>query len=314
MAKINTKKPASKFSMYLIAHMRAFILSLGKIIRSPFSSFITILVMGLALALPLFLFVLLQNAHQLTGKWQGTTTQISLYLRKNLGVQQVQDTVNQLKSNPEISSVKYISPADGLMEFATTTNTGHILGALQDNPLPGVVVIQPILSMRSPSQITQLVDQLQKLPEVKMAKLDQQWLIRLADILDLAKHIVLALAFLLGLGVLLTIGNTIRLATQKDRDEIAILRLVGATTAFVRRPFIYTGVLYGILSGAIAWGLVVGIIDWLQKPVTHLASTYTTNFYLQGLSISAGIALLCVSIFLGLCGAWLAVGNSLRKI
>jgi cell division transport system permease protein len=312
MARIKSKKPNNKMAVYLISHLRAALFSLGRIMRAPFASLITILVIAITLTLPATLFVLLQNGQQLSASWNNKSTQISLYLKSSISQEQVSDVVHQLKADPEIANVRYISPDQGLQEFKQALGADQIINGLTANPLPAVIVVQPILSLRSAAAIEQLVNNLQQLSEVSVAQLDMHWLERLANIINLAENAILALALLLGFGVLLIIGNTIRLATQNDRKEIAVLKLVGATNSFIRRPFLYSGIWLGFFGGLVAWLLVDLIIWWLKAPVAKLAASYSSSFYLHNLPNSMGLNLIIVSLLLGFVGAWVVVGRSLR--
>jgi len=301
-----------KFKMYCFAHMRAAFSGLGRLFSSPFSGLLTIMVIGIALALPTCLYIMLQNIQDLTQGWKNSSTQISLYLKSDLSNIRTQDLLHQLRTNPEIADVSYISPQQGLEEFSQVLDTQKVVSLLHKNPLPGVILVQPILSLRSPPVITVLLNSLGNLPEVDSSQLDLEWLQRLGNIINLAKHGVYVLAFLLGIGVLFIVGNTIHLATQNERKEISVLKLVGATNAFIRRPFLYIGVWYGLFGSIIALILVSIILSRLQKPVAKLASSYNSGFYLHNLSFSATFCLLSISILLGLISSWFVVNRELK--
>lgn len=313
MADFSQRKPKTKINVYIICHIRAALSSLGGLLRKPFSSFMVVAVIGIALALPASLYMILQNAQSLGQHWNNNSTQISLYLNPDLSQNRTQDILNQLHTNPQISDVRYISPDEGLKEFGQTLDLKKLVAVLHRNPLPGVIVIQPILSLRTPTAIAQLMGFLKQLPEVDFVRLDMQWLQRLQNIISFARHVVLALAFLLGIGVLLIIGNTIWLATQNEQKEISILKMVGATNAFIRRPFLYTGIWYGLSGGIISWILVSLALWWLQGPVEKLAISYNSSFYLRDFSLNSGIYLLLFSVLLGIFGSWSAVHRNLRK-
>ncbi len=297
----------TKLKMYCIAHLRANLASLGKILRAPFSSFMTIVIIGIALALPASLYVMLQNARDLTQGWKSNSSQISVYLKTNLSRVQTQDILHQLRVNPEIADVAYISPEQGLKEFGKALGSEKVISSLHRNPLPGLILVQPILSLRSPIAITHLLDSIKKLPEADTVQLNLTWLQKLQNIINLAQHIIYALGLLLALGIVLVIGNAMRLATQNERQEITILKLVGATNSFIRRPFLHAGIWYGFFGGIIAWIIITIILRWLQIPVAKLAAAYNSNFYLHGLTTGSGICLLLISMALGLIGSWVVV-------
>jgi cell division transport system permease protein len=155
---------------------------------------------------------------------------------------------------------------------------------------------------------------LQQLPEVELAQMDLQWVQRLYSLLAVGQRVTLALALLLGLGVLLVTGNTIRLAIENRRDEILVIKLVGGTDAYVRRPFLYTGLWYG-LGGSIVAGLLLSLVMlWLDGPVGLLAALYQSRFELHGLGFAGTLMLALAGALLGLAGAWLAVARHLGAI
>lgn len=313
MRMIKPNQPKNPLATYGVCHLRAAFSSLGHIARKPFVSFLTIAVIGITLALPTSFYVILQNMHQLSQQWNTNSAQISLYLKNNVSNYQAQDLLQQLQNNSQIAKATYISPEQGMAEFTKSLELEDALNALQKNPIPAVIVVQPDSSMQTPEAVQDLVDSLKQIPEVSIVQLDMQWVQRFHNIVDLVQHIVTALAVLLGAGVLLIIGNTIRLATQNERREISVLKLVGATNAFVRRPFLYSGIWYGLFGGLIAWAIVSCTVFWLQVPAAKLASSYGSDFYLQGLSNSDGLHLLLASILLGLIGSWFVVNHSLAK-
>jgi cell division transport system permease protein len=310
---IRPNQPKNYLAIYGVCHLRAAFSSLGRIMRTPLVSFLTIAVIGITLALPTSFYVILENMHQLSQQWSNNNSQISLYLKNDISNYQARDLLQQLRNNSQIAKVVYISPQQGLNEFTKSLGLDNAVSALQNNPIPGVIVVQPINSLNTPEEVQFLVNTLKQLPEVSVVQLDMQWLQRFHNIVDLVQHVVTALTILLAIGVLLIVGNTIRLATQNERREISVLKLVGATNAFIRRPFLYSGIWYGLFGGLVAWAIVALIVFWLQDPAAKLASSYSSNFYLQGLSNSDGFHLLLASILLGLVGSWFAVSRSLAK-
>lgn len=311
MGTAKPEQPKNWLRAYITNHLRAAFSSFGSIVRAPLVSFLTIAVIGVTLALPVSFYVLLENLHEVAQNW--SNTQISLYLKPNISYSQTQDLLQQLRNNSHLAKVEYISPQQGLNEFIQSLGLSDI-GNLGKNPIPPVVVVQPIKSLiKDPEAIHELANSLGKLPEVKTIQLDMQWLQRFHNIVELTRRIVTALAVLLGIGVLLIVGNAIRLATQNERREISVLKLVGATNAFIRRPFLYSGVWYGLFGGLIAWAIVSVVVFWLQDPVIKLAASYGSNFYLQGLSTTNGLHLLLASVLLGLIGSWFVVNRSLAN-
>jgi cell division transport system permease protein len=159
-----------------------------------------------------------------------------------------------------------------------------------------------------------LLARLGELPNVEYAQFDLAWLKRLYAILRIVERGVLILAALLAAGVVLVVGNTLRLGIENRRQEIEIAKLFGATDAFIRRPFLYSGLLYGALGGLIAWLLVWSCFMLLGEPVQRLTALYSSHYQLQTLNPLASMALVAGGALLGLLGSWLSVGRHLSAI
>lgn len=312
MAKSKKQSPKSLNNLFA-RHGQAFFSSLGRLWRQPLANFMTIAVIGIALALPATLYILLQNIQQVSHGWDNKA-QISLFLKQDVNASQVQVLQQQLMLDQAIGKVKYISPSQGLKEFESQSGFGNVLQQLHSNPLPAVLVVEPGLMVNTPLAIHELLNQLKQLPQVKMAKLDMGWIKRLFGLINLAEHAVWALGFMLGVAVILIVGNTIRLSIQNRRDEIEVTKLVGATNAFVRRPFLYTGIFYGFFGALIAYSLVNLLLFWLAQPVANLAGLYESSFTLSGFSLFSSEMLFLIGMGLGLLGSWIAVARQLRRI
>lgn len=298
---------------YLLRHAQVFFYSLGQLSRTPFALFMTVAVIGIALALPAGLHVLLNNAQQISGGWDGAA-KLSLFLKSNVSDSQIQALQKKLERMPEIATVTYISRAQALAEFKKQSGFGEALTALQQNPLPAVLVVTPTLSYSDASQLEMLAKKLGKHKYVEVAQLDMQWVKRLYAIMDIVGRGVVVLGLMLAVAVLLIIGNTIRLAIQNRRDEIVIIKLIGGTDAFIRRPFLYTGFWYGLFGGIIAV-LLISVSLWiLSAPVERLAGLYQTPIIINTLGLEASLILIILSITLGLLGSWVAVSRHLRSI
>ncbi|MBD3609035.1 MAG: cell division protein FtsX [Gammaproteobacteria bacterium] len=295
---------------YFTLHLSMAIQSLGRLSRSPFATLMTAAVIGIALAMPTGLHVMMDNLQKSGGDWR-QSTQISLFLRAGINEDRALKLAQRLEQKADIQSVYYISPEQALAEFQSHSGFGEVLENLQTNPLPAVLVVNPRLHG---SEAEALIERLKAYPEVDIAQLDMQWLQRLFAIMEIVERGVLLLALLLGIAVLLIVGNTIRLAIENRRDEIIITKLIGATNAFIRRPFLYSGIWYGLLGGLIALLLVNSAIYLLQDPVAHLTGLYGGGFQLQLLSSDISLMLLGSGVLLGLSGSWLAVGRHLRHI
>lgn len=298
---------------YFIRHIQVFFYSLGQISRAPVSTLMTCMVIGIALALPTGLHVLLKNVQQLSGGWE-STAQISVFLKKNVQATQAQKLKSDIQRWPEVISVHYISREQALKEFQTLSGFGDALKALNSNPLPSVLIVKPKLSNTSEQATQNVLSKLRNLRQTDKAQLDMQWVRRLYAIMDIVQRGVQILGFLLALAVLLVVGNTIRLAIQNRRKEIVVMKLIGGTDAFIRRPFLYTGFWYGLFGGFIAWLLVTFTMLSISNPIEKLTTLYQNQFELNNVSFLTALVLLVSSILLGLAGSWFAVGRHLREI
>ncbi|MCL4134903.1 UNVERIFIED_CONTAM: hypothetical protein GTU68_023874 [Idotea baltica] len=287
--------------------------SLGRLWRTPFASLMTVAVIGIALALPAGLLVLLQNVNQVSGEWDDAS-QISLFLEQGLTEKQIRQVQNKIKSWPTVGKTSYQTAAQSLTEFRELSGLGSLLDSLPDNPLPAVITLFPAEENASDADIQLLLKDLTALPDVVQAQLDMAWLQRLRSINKLLERGISLLGLLLSLSVLLVIGNTIRLAILNRQSEIKVMKLVGATDRFIRRPFLYTGFWYGFVGGLFAWGTLIFVLNMLTTPVHNLVSHYGSEFDLHWFSGVLLLYLPLVGILLGILGAWLAVGRHLHAI
>jgi cell division transport system permease protein len=314
-ARRNRTKPSvrSRFGAWGDNHARALLFSLGKLYRSPVATLLTVTVIAIALALPTGLLLLLANLERLGGGLESSTT-ISAFT-----TQQVQDSAaarlaREITDWPEVGAVEFRSREQALAEFRERSGLGAALDALDENPLPAVLLVTPTAATAEPEALAGLVERLQALPEVEFAQLDTLWVQRLFAIMNVGRRGVEVIALLLGLAVLLVVGNTIRLDIQNRREEIVVTKLIGATDAFIRRPFLYGGLWYGLLGGGLAVLIVSVSLLALQGPVSHLAGLYDSSFRLSGPGPLDVLGLLVAGTLLGLGGSWIAVGRHLREI
>jgi cell division transport system permease protein len=299
---------------WLLRHLQTFFFSLGQLSRAPASTLLTASVIGIALALPCGLYLLLQNAEALTGRWEGTA-QLSLFLSQETSAAQAEQMASVLRGRPEVAAVRLITPTEALAEYREMSRLGEVLDALEgDNPLPTVLVVDLGREARTSESAETLAAELQELPAVELAQYDLQWLERLFAILEVVRSAVLIAASLLAVGVVLVVGNTIRLGIDNRREEIEIARLFGATDAFIRRPFLYSGFFYGLLGAVLAWVALRSALALLGGPVSELAALYGSAFGLNPMGPGLNAALIGGGAGLGLVGSWVAVGRHLSAI
>lgn len=290
--------------------------SLRRLLATPLQTLMTCLLIAVALALPTSLLVGIGNVEQLGSGWN-SGAQLSVFLNTRVRESVIEDLQEELSSRPQVSDVTYISPQQALDEFQSLSGVGEVAALLDENPLPPVLVVK--LSGSSsvsadPKVAASLADELRNNPVVDDVRLDLAWVQRLNAIMALLGRTVLAVACLLGLGVILAVGNTVRLAIENRRDEIVIVKLVGGTDGFVRRPFLYTGLWYGLGGGLLAWLMVSVGLWWLSGPVSRLVGLYGSEFTMAGLGFGGSLGLLALAALLGWGGAWLSVQRHLQAI
>ena len=293
--------------------MQALLGSMGRLARNPFSTALTVLVIALALALPTALRLLVLNAQAATGGFS-SAIELSVYLKTDVPLIKAQQLERNVRQRADVAHVELI-PADKAMEeFRNYSGFGVALEALKDNPLPHVLHVEP----RADSQTAAAVESLRRYftawPEVDLVQVDAEWVQRFNAILDVLRHLLAIAAVLLGAGVLAVIGNTIRLEILNRRAEIEVTKLVGGSNAFVRRPFLYTGVLYGLAGALLAWAIVEAAVVVLGGPISTLAELYGSRFSLQGPPRDDVGVLLATGIVLGWMGAWISAARHLRRI
>ena len=296
---------------YIAHHKLVAIDTLQNLLQNWFASLMTWLVIGIAFALPIILLILLNNLDQFGGEWQGKP-RISVYLHTELSSAQVKASVASISKIDGIKASKMISPELALEEFQSKSGFSKVLASLPFNPLPAMIEIELVSS--TPADVKLMVNKLEGEEGVDSVSFDSEWVERLFAILALGERFVTALGIFLSLGVLLSVGNTIRLAIENRRTEIEIVKLVGGTDSFVRRPFLYLGLWYGLGGALFAWIMVQISLVFLSTPIERLIHSYQNEFQLLGLSGLESLILLLIGAILGILGASIAVGRHLKGI
>lgn len=292
-------------------NLRALFATLGRLFRTPVSTLLTAAVIGITLSLPASLHVLLRNVSAVSYSWEGSL-QASLFLKDDVSPERGRELARVLGARAGVARASYISREQSLAEFRELSGFGEALDLLSDNPLPAVIVVTPQRELgEGPTQ--HLLQELSQLPEVEVAKLDQKWLERLYAILAIVERAVLIVSGLLALAVVVTVGNTIRLDIENRREEIVVMKLIGAPDSFIRRPFLYTGFWYGLFGGLIAWLLVHLALKALAGPAHRLAGLYESSYQITGPSGESVLLLLAAGVLLGALGSAWTVGRHLGR-
>ena len=308
----NTTKNG-RFSYWADAHKKALNNALQRLFVAPIATFLTVLVVGVSLSLPTTFQILvnnLENGQQSIDK----QSRITLYLENAVSTHDIDTLISELKTEPSILSTAYISAEQGLEDFQKHNVRGNSLTLLGKNPLPAVIQVFPDTHKLSPTQIDALSKQLAKKSQVNTAKIDILWLKRLFAITHFVKQVALIISLFLIFTVLIVIGNTIKLLGRDFHDEITVSKLVGATDAYVRRPFLYSGVLYGALGSIFALCVVLLGLLWLNPHIKEIGELYQTQIILSGLSFGDVLSVLATGMILGLGGAWIAANHLIHDL
>ena len=298
---------------YGVRHVQAFLGALGRLARNPLATFLTVLVVAVALALPMSLKLFVSNARIATGDFKDAVD-LSVYFKKDVQLAQAQQLASNAKARPGVADVTLIPADQALEEFRTYSGFGAALEVLEQNPLPHVLHVHPAPETSSTADIETLRRYFTAWPEVDIVQIDSEWVMRFNAILDVMRKVLLIAAALLGLGVLAVVGNTIRLEILNRRAEIEVTKLVGGSDGFVRRPFLYTGMLYGFGGALLAWGIIMITVLTLAQPVATLAQLYGSHYALTGPAMEDVGTLLGGGAFLGLLGAWISATRHLSRI
>jgi cell division transport system permease protein len=301
------------FKAWLLSHAQSFIYSLGQYYHNLLSSILTTAVIGLSLALPGGFYLLLENAQQVTAGWGGSI-QITAFLKPEIDDAMAQELITRLLDNPNIEAARLINRDQALAEYKELSGFSEVIELLDENPLPSIIIIFPKIDVLTEGRDRQILDFLYSQSEIEVAQYDQQWIKRLYGIIDIIKRFVIIFSAFIGFGVLLIVGNTIRMAIYHHRSEIEVSKLFGATNHFIQRPFLYTGFWYGLSGGLASWLLLTLTLEFLKQPVNRLAALYSSEFTLANLSATETLIMLACGIFLGIFGSWISVQRHLSTI
>ncbi len=305
-------RSSGPLSIWLGRHAGTSIASLGRLVRHPFSSLMIVLVIAVTLALPAAINLIVKNARSISDGWDNALD-FAVFLKQELSESEAEGLGRLIQQRADVDSVEFISSAQALSEFKEQSGFGRALDELPDNPLPHTLVVRPSPGNTGPSMIL-LQEELENLPETEYVQVDTEWVQRFHAILDIVRQAVAIGAALLGVAIVVIIGNTIRLDIENRRNEIEVTKLIGATNAFVRRPFLWTGFWYGLFGGLMALALVYYGLFLLQGPVARLAGLYQSNIAIAAMSLAEAAGIVGIGVFLGLFGSWFTAARHMRRI
>ena len=300
-------------STWAARHLQASLGALGRLVRQPLATLLTLIVIALALALPAGLWLFVANARVATGG-VSEAVEVTVYFKADVPLAKAQQLATSARARAGVEGVTLTSSDEALAEFREFSGFGAALEALEGNPLPNVLNVRPAADAQGPLEIAALKRYFAAWPEVELVQVDTEWVQRLAAILDLLRRALGVAAAVVGVAVVAVIGNTVRLEIDGRRAEIEVTKLVGGTNAFVRRPFLYTGLLYGVAGALLAWLIVAVAVAALAGPVGTLAALYGSRFSLAGLGAREIGLLLGAGALLGLVAAWTVATRNLARI
>jgi cell division transport system permease protein len=288
------------------AHIAALKQALQRLTGKPLTTLLSALVIAIALTLPALGYVLVDNVASLARGISGKP-EISVFLKNDVPAERVKAIETNLRTNTQIATVRFVPRDEALKQLAARGGFADVTGALSDNPLPDAFILDP--RDDSPASFEALREQISTIPEVAQTQLDSEWVERLHAIIALARSTTLLLASLLGTALIIVTFNTIRLQILTQRHEISVKLLLGATRNYVRRPFLYFGLLQGLLGGVLAWGLVVALLLLIAPQIEALAQRYSIVLSIGGPAPWQGAALCVFAALLG----WLGAAISVRR-
>lgn len=294
-----------------IQHLHVLRFTLQRLLRTPVTSLLNILVIGIALSLPVGGYVLLKNIQGVSEQMAGTP-QISVFLAMGTTQDEIEHISRQLKEHGAIDHIEFVPRDLALKQLQHSTGLADVVGGLAQNPLPDAFIIYPIAL--DAQKLELLRDDLKSWPKFEHVQLDSAWAHKLEAILQFGRLAVLILAAMLSFALVAITFNTIRLQILTQRDEIEVSKLIGATNGFIRRPFLYFGLVQGLLGGAAAWLIIASSLLLLNYSLSSLTQLYASTFSLKHLTLGDSISLLGFSAYLGWLGAWLSVSQHLWQI
>jgi cell division transport system permease protein len=297
-------------SVWLRLHALALGEALARLARQPFASGLAVLVLGIAIALPVISAVALRSVGAVAAGLD-SEPHVNVYLALGAGTEDVRRVEAALRAHPEAARVRFVSREQALAELKSTTHLAEVISALQGNPLPHAFTVR--VRTTEASRVDALRAEWASLPQVEQVQADFEWSRRLSEWAGFARRALGVGWVLLGAAVAFIVGHLIRLQVVTRRQEIEVSQLIGATAADVRRPFLYHGLLQGVLAGAAAVALATGLAAWAALELEALTNSYALEFKVILPHLSDWASVLTGAGALGLGGAWVAVGQELRR-
>ncbi|APV48797.1 hypothetical protein BWI17_03340 [Betaproteobacteria bacterium GR16-43] len=295
---------------WFMLHAQAAGAALGRVVAQPLATISAVLVIAIAIALPVLAAVVLKSVSTVAAGLD-TDPHVNVYLALDASDEDAKKLAPLLRAHPDAASVRFVARAEALQELKSTTHLAELLASLERNPLPHAYTVR--LRTTDAARLDALKADWQKLPKVDQVVADFEWSERLGRWVRFGDRALAAVGIFLALAVVFIVGHLIRLQVLTRREEIQVSQLVGATAADVRRPFLYHGILQGLLAGLAAVGLAALVSAWLQYELRALTSTYAAEFKVVFLDFGSALTIALGAALLGWVGAWVSVGRELRR-
>ena len=309
---VSPVRASGPVTIWLARHASTSLGALGRLVRQPIASFMIVLVIAVTLALPAAINLVVKNARAISGGWDNALD-FSVFLRQGTAEDEARGLARLIEQRADVDTVTFVSAASALENFKRQSGFGAALDQLPDNPLPHTLIVRPGPGNTSAS-MGLLQEELANLPETEYVQVDTEWVQRFHAILDIVRQAIAIGAALLGIAIVVIIGNTIRLDIENRREEIEVTKLIGGSNAFVRRPFLWTGFWYGLFGGLMALALVYYGLYLLHGPVARLAGLYQGNISIAAMSPAEAGSIVGIGVVLGLAGSWFTAARHMRRI
>lgn len=297
---------------WLRHHLRSLASSWARLAATPYASALNVLAIAVTLALPLGAYALIANVQRVAYSSASADPQMGVFFALDATRADIDRVSAVLKNSAAVRASHFVAKDEALARMRRDDGMSEVIDALAANPLPDALFVD--LKADHSTAAAALAEQLKSLPKVDRLQLDALWLQRLGVLLRIGTLAVMLLAALLAVGLVAVIFNTVRGQILSQRDEIEISKLIGATDAYIRRPFYYQGAALGLCGALLATGLVIGAGRLLNPEIGALASSYGSSFRLELPPVADLAALAIFAMFLGIAGAWLSVSRHLATI
>lgn len=276
------------------------------------ASLLVWLLIGIALALPGGLYLVETNLAQMTDTWEGRPG-VSVYFQVGAEPKLTEALRDQLAKDPLVARVTLVSASDALEEFQTVSGVSDALAHLERNPLPASLKIV-LRDDADAAELDRLATRLKAAAGVDEVSIEKTWLERLRAMTQILTRLGWVLAGMFGLGAVLVTATSVRLAIESRLEELKVMKLVGASDTYIRRPFLYFGLFYGLGGGLAAAMLISAVLRVVEAPLSTLLGSYGENVQLTGLNVAFFGGLLAIGGLLGVCGALLAARQRLANL